>query len=167
MIEQIQVAKIFGVAHIDTLLQEMLLGGSYSFITKHTIFIRKKNLYLDFVSLIAADNSSPMSPPMVGNYSPANNNLCDQNVSSTLDGLSQDLQQAPMSPMSPMSASQPQSVLPPTAQQTSQNQLNDINMDPIGVTLQSNIIDPYRRSGKHSMQRRATNSWRKYLKTNP
>lgn len=27
MIEQIQVAKIFGVAHIDTLLQEMLLGG--------------------------------------------------------------------------------------------------------------------------------------------
>jgi len=27
MIEQIQFAKIFGVAHIDSLLQEMLLGG--------------------------------------------------------------------------------------------------------------------------------------------
>lgn len=27
MIEQIQLAKIFGMAHIDTLLQEMLLGG--------------------------------------------------------------------------------------------------------------------------------------------
>lgn len=29
MIEQIQVAKIFGVAHIDNLLQEMLLGGMF------------------------------------------------------------------------------------------------------------------------------------------
>lgn len=91
-----------------------------------------------------------MSPPIVGSYSPANNNLCDQNVSSTLDGLSQDLQQAPMSPMSPMSASQqgPQPVLQPTAQQNSQNQMNDINMgDPIGVPLQQGIIDPYRRAG--------------------
>lgn len=33
MIEQIQVAKIFGVAHIDTLLQEMLLGGELCFST--------------------------------------------------------------------------------------------------------------------------------------
>lgn len=29
MIEQIQFAKLFGVAHIDSLLQEMLLGGVY------------------------------------------------------------------------------------------------------------------------------------------
>lgn len=29
MIEQIQFAKLFGVAHIDSLLQEMLLGGAY------------------------------------------------------------------------------------------------------------------------------------------
>lgn len=28
MIEQIQFAKLFGVAHIDSLLQEMLLGGA-------------------------------------------------------------------------------------------------------------------------------------------
>lgn len=27
MIEQIRVANVFGVAHIDSLLQEMLLGG--------------------------------------------------------------------------------------------------------------------------------------------
>lgn len=27
VIEQIQFAKVFGVAHIDSLLQEMLLGG--------------------------------------------------------------------------------------------------------------------------------------------
>lgn len=31
MIEQIQFAKLFGVAHIDSLLQEMLLGGAYKF----------------------------------------------------------------------------------------------------------------------------------------
>lgn len=29
MIEQIQFAKLFGVAHIDSLLQEMLLGGEF------------------------------------------------------------------------------------------------------------------------------------------
>lgn len=29
MIEQIQFAKLFGVAHIDNLLQEMLLGGEW------------------------------------------------------------------------------------------------------------------------------------------
>lgn len=29
MIEQIQFAKFFGMAHIDTLLQEMLLGGEF------------------------------------------------------------------------------------------------------------------------------------------
>lgn len=29
MIEQIQFAKLFGVAHIDNLLQEMLLGGTW------------------------------------------------------------------------------------------------------------------------------------------
>jgi hypothetical protein len=30
MIEQIQFAKLFGVAHVDSLLQEMLLGGMHS-----------------------------------------------------------------------------------------------------------------------------------------
>lgn len=32
MIEQIQFAKLFGVAHIDSLLQEMLLGGEKCYI---------------------------------------------------------------------------------------------------------------------------------------
>lgn len=32
MIEQIQFAKLFGVAHIDSLLQEMLLGGEIFYI---------------------------------------------------------------------------------------------------------------------------------------
>ncbi|KAH8283687.1 hypothetical protein KR018_012141 [Drosophila ironensis] len=43
MIEQIQFAKIFGVAHIDSLLQEMLLGGEL------------------------ADNPLPLSPPNQSN----------------------------------------------------------------------------------------------------
>lgn len=40
MIEQIQIAKLFGAAHIDTLLQEMLLGGVLTIIflnCKHCI----------------------------------------------------------------------------------------------------------------------------------
>nr|XP_014102675.1 transcription factor HNF-4 homolog isoform X2 [Bactrocera oleae] len=61
MIEQIQFAKIFGVAHIDSLLQEMLLGGEL------------------------ADNS-PLSPPSLNNYSPTRN-MDGSHVSSTLDVL--------------------------------------------------------------------------------
>lgn len=102
------------------------------------------------LSKIAADNSSPMTPPLVGSYSPGNNNLCDQNqVTSTLDGIAQDLQQNPMSPMPAAQQPAPQSAAQPNAQQTSQNQLNDIpNMvESIGVPIQQNIIDPYRRTG--------------------
>lgn len=43
MIEQIQFAKLFGVAHIDSLLQEMLLGGQFSFfslIVKYSYLIK-------------------------------------------------------------------------------------------------------------------------------
>ncbi|XP_017475846.1 PREDICTED: transcription factor HNF-4 homolog [Rhagoletis zephyria] len=61
MIEQIQFAKIFGVAHIDSLLQEMLLGGEL------------------------ADNS-PLSPPSLNNYSPTRN-MDSSHVTSTLDVL--------------------------------------------------------------------------------
>lgn len=46
MIDQIQFAKIFGVAHIDSLLQEMLLGGEL------------------------AENTSPLSPQLVNGFSP-------------------------------------------------------------------------------------------------
>lgn len=95
--------------------------------------------------LISADNSSPMTPPLVGSFSP-NNNMCDQNqVTSTLDGLSQDLQN-PMSPMQPAQHVQP-SQSASQQQPSSQNQLNDMpNMvETLGVPLQQNIIDPYRR----------------------
>lgn len=47
MIDQIQFAKIFGVAHIDSLLQEMLLGGEL------------------------AENTSPLSPQIVNGFSPS------------------------------------------------------------------------------------------------
>ncbi|XP_055851831.1 transcription factor HNF-4 homolog isoform X2 [Episyrphus balteatus] len=63
MIEQIQFAKIFGVARIDSLLQEMLLGGEL------------------------ADNSSPLSPPIVNAYNPTNS-MDQGQVSSSLDPLS-------------------------------------------------------------------------------
>ncbi|XP_031624352.1 hepatocyte nuclear factor 4-gamma isoform X2 [Contarinia nasturtii] len=115
MIEQIQFAKFFGMAHIDTLLQEMLL----------------------------ADNSS--TPPMVGNFSPVNNTMCDQ--VNTLDGITQDL-----NPMTP--AQQVQQQQPSPQHQPSQNQLADMpNMvDQIGVPLQQNIIDPYRRTGAENTE---------------
>lgn len=72
--------------------------------------------------------------------------MCDQNqVTSTLDGLSQDLQ----SPMLPMQSAQHVQPSQSASQQqpSSQNQLNDMpNMvETLGVPLQQNIIDPYRR----------------------
>lgn len=95
-----------------------------------------------------ADNSSPMTPPM-GNYSPVNSNLCDQNVSSTIDGISQDLQAA--SPMPPAPQQQPPSASQSAASQPSQ--IDDIPMvEQIGVPIQPNIIDPYRRAGIVSLQ---------------
>lgn len=91
-----------------------------------------------------------MTPP-IGNYSPVNSNLCDQNVTSTLDGMSQDLQTAPMSPMppAPPSASQQASQSGSQSAAPQSSQINDIPMvvETIGVPIQSNIIDPYRRSG--------------------
>lgn len=99
-----------------------------------------------------------MSPPVVNSYSPQQNNLCDQNqVTSTLDNQSTELQQNPMSPMppqaQPVQPQQQQQQSQPTQQQSSQNQLNEMpNMvDPINVGLQSQMVDPmnpYRRSGK-------------------
>lgn len=44
MIEQIQFAKIFGVAHIDSLLQEMLLGGTFFY---NNVFIYVHGLGLN------------------------------------------------------------------------------------------------------------------------
>ncbi|XP_058981120.1 transcription factor HNF-4 homolog isoform X2 [Musca domestica] len=63
MIEQIQFAKIFGVAHIDSLLQEMLLGGELT------------------------DNNTPLTPPNLNNYSPSHG-LDVSQVTSSLDVLS-------------------------------------------------------------------------------
>lgn len=88
MIEQIQFAKIFGVAHIDSLLQEMLLGGKHE--TEGSI-----QLDLLIVCFLSpgelADNSLPLSPPTQPNdyQSPTHThgNLDGSQVSSTLDTL--------------------------------------------------------------------------------
>lgn len=49
MIEQIQFAKLFGVAHIDSLLQEMLLGGKNNCLMKYIIMkFSIKNLLNDY-----------------------------------------------------------------------------------------------------------------------
>lgn len=103
--------------------------------------INLSDLLINFL----ADNSSPMSPPIVNSYSPQQNNLCDQNqVTSTLDNQqAQDLQQNPMSPMPQTQVSQP----PAQPQSTEMS-----NMEQIGVGIQPQIVDPmspYRRSGKN------------------
>lgn len=86
-----------------------------------------------------------MTPPM-GSFSPVNNNLCDQNVSSTIDGISQDLQAASPMPPAPQPPAASQSASQSAASQPSH--IDDIPMvEQIGVPIQPNIIDPYRRAG--------------------
>lgn len=67
MIEQIQFAKLFGVAHIDSLLQEMLLGGEYSAQIRNS---QTTVVYIPFLIYLSADNSAPLTPVM-GSFSPS------------------------------------------------------------------------------------------------
>lgn len=53
MIEQIQFAKLFGVAHIDSLLQEMLLGGRFF---EKALFIIFPHWYLHDLKIIIFKN---------------------------------------------------------------------------------------------------------------
>ncbi|XP_067620786.1 transcription factor HNF-4 homolog isoform X2 [Eurosta solidaginis] len=87
MIEQIQFAKIFGVAHIDSLLQEMLLGGMSTshFPEPHYFQILRSYLMYPKFEGELADNS-PLSPPSLNNYSPTRN-MDGSHVTSTLDML--------------------------------------------------------------------------------
>ncbi|XP_026320566.1 hepatocyte nuclear factor 4-gamma isoform X2 [Hyposmocoma kahamanoa] len=61
MIEQIQFAKLFGVAHIDSLLQEMLLGGAS---TESAIEGQPQDLAVDSSSPMSAASSPPLVPQL-------------------------------------------------------------------------------------------------------
>ncbi|KAK9303189.1 hypothetical protein QLX08_004975 [Tetragonisca angustula] len=66
MIEQIQFVRLFGVAHIDNLLQEMLLGGATAEINGVTTPIPISNAPGSYVS----SNESPSSPLTPTNLAP-------------------------------------------------------------------------------------------------
>ncbi|XP_012150453.1 hepatocyte nuclear factor 4 isoform X4 [Megachile rotundata] len=66
MIEQIQFVRLFGVAHIDNLLQEMLLGGATAEINGATTPIPISNAPESYVS----SNESPSSPLTPANAPP-------------------------------------------------------------------------------------------------
>lgn len=70
MIEQIQFAKLFGVAHIDSLLQEMLLGGEHtSFLVSLTTvntFLTANVLLLSLLGAVEAPQ--PMVATSTINY---------------------------------------------------------------------------------------------------
>lgn len=57
MIEQIQFAKLFGVAHIDSLLQEMLLGGEslmfFFFLSQQEILRRNCFIFSEMLLLLS------------------------------------------------------------------------------------------------------------------
>ncbi|RLU17373.1 hypothetical protein DMN91_009607 [Ooceraea biroi] len=70
MIEQIQFVRLFGVAHIDSLLQEMLLGGATSELNGTATSISISNTAPgSYVSSNESPNS-PLTPANTGNLSP-------------------------------------------------------------------------------------------------
>ncbi|XP_012216638.1 hepatocyte nuclear factor 4-gamma isoform X3 [Linepithema humile] len=71
MIEQIQFVRLFGVAHIDNLLQEMLLGGTTSEMNGTTTSISISNTAPgSYVSSNGSPSSSPLTPTNVDSLSP-------------------------------------------------------------------------------------------------
>lgn len=68
MIEQIQQARYFGVTRIDSLLQEMLLGGKYSIIS-HLCLIFQMYI-LTFIGNSESGGNAPNSGPPPSGYNP-------------------------------------------------------------------------------------------------
>lgn len=66
MIEQIQFAKLFGVAHIDNLLQEMLLGGKFDFCIFAKEKLKERNSLEDYDSLTR--HSAKIPSQLMDNY---------------------------------------------------------------------------------------------------
>lgn len=144
MIEQIQFAKLFGVAHIDSLLQEMLLGGlCYN---KTMVQLASNNWIFS-----TADNSSPLTPPIAASYSPTHNSICggsndsSQQVSSTIE---------PLSPMSPISPISPGSVV--GQQDHTQNMHNNNNtIDSMDAPMLQSQFDSCGNSPSHHQQQQS------------
>lgn len=92
-------AKLFAVVHIDSLLQEMLLGGELINVEVRDTSEFNSNPVLGEV----ADNSSPMTPPLINNYRPNHIQIGDQQPSSTLSDQPMSPLSSHMSPLSPAS----------------------------------------------------------------
>ncbi|XP_043278335.1 hepatocyte nuclear factor 4-gamma isoform X2 [Venturia canescens] len=74
MIEQIQFVRLFGVAHIDSLLQEMLLGGATAELNGTTTPLPMSNAPGSYVSSNESP-SSPLTPANAGPLSPQDHML--------------------------------------------------------------------------------------------
>ncbi|XP_056634092.1 transcription factor HNF-4 homolog isoform X1 [Diorhabda sublineata] len=81
MIEQIQFAKLFGVAHIDSLLQEMLLGGTSIETTTPTIVVPNNMNNNNNYQSTSDSADSPITSPTTTPHSPQDH-MINTNVSS-------------------------------------------------------------------------------------
>lgn len=148
MIEQIQFAKLFGVAHIDSLLQEMLLGG---LCYNKTMVQLDSNIWI----FSTADNSSPLTPPIAASYSPTHNSICSngggssdssQQVSSTIEPLS------PMSPISPISPGSVVGQQDHTHNMHNNNNNNNNTIDSMDAPMLQSQFDSCGTSPSHQQQ---------------
>jgi hypothetical protein len=70
MIEQIQFVRLFGVAHIDTLLQEMLLGGATAELNGAATSLTISNTAPGSYVSSNESSNSPLTPANTDNLSP-------------------------------------------------------------------------------------------------
>jgi nuclear factor 4 len=80
MIEQIQFAKLFGVAHIDSLLQEMLLGGAS--IDTNPAMMTVANTNVNSYQSTSDSADSPVTSPTTTQCNSPTDHLINGNVSS-------------------------------------------------------------------------------------
>ncbi|XKL65407.1 hypothetical protein PGB90_008827 [Kerria lacca] len=80
MIEQIQFAKLFGVAQIDSLLQEMLLGENYSALSGENA---EKNNKIEFKDIKGCNSAPGFQVPSDCNQSIPSSNVRDNSLNSS------------------------------------------------------------------------------------
>lgn len=161
------------MAHIDSLLQEMLLGGELINVAVNEIS--------EFNSIPVlgetADNSSPLTPPLVNNYRPNNNQIGDQPqpVSALIDQpmspLSSHMSPVSQQPISPNSVSHHNHLSPvsqhgPMSPPNNQNESMDVPMLPAQYD-QMATGDPYQHQYRRSSTVLTNNTNRQQIYQSP
>lgn len=160
-------AKLFAVVHIDSLLQEMLLGGELI-----NVEVRGTSEFNSIpVPGEIADNSSPMTPPLINNYRPNHIQIGDQQPTSALidqpmSPLSSHMSPQPISPASHHSHLSPVSQHGPLSPPNNQESMDTSSLLPAQYDQMGNN-DPYQHQYRRSTTVLTNNTNREIYQSPP